>query len=118
MRRTLIVTTSLLLTLNAARALDKNGEGMVYGAGMRSCGAYTSARKSNADGSFSEWLSGYLSATNFYINETYDIAGQTDLPGDLSWLDNLCQTNPAKQFSTAASELVMYLYPRRLKQNR
>ena len=118
MRRTLIATVSLLLTLHTARALDKNNEGMVYGAGMRSCEAYTSARKSNTDASFSEWLSGYLSATNYYISDTYDIEGQTDLSGDFSWLDNWCEANSAKPFSTAASELVMYLYPSRVKQNR
>lgn len=118
MRRSLIVLASLLLTLGAARALDKNGEGMVYGTGTRSCEAYTAARKANADGPYSEWLSGYLSAVNYYINGTYDIGGQMDATGELGWLDKWCQTSPAKQFSTAASELVQYLYPRRAQQNR
>ncbi len=59
-----------------------------------------------------EWLSGYLTAYNWYRTRPgIDIAAGTDREGMYAWLDKFCRDNPTLAYGFAVSKLVEYLRP-------
>jgi hypothetical protein len=112
----LALFNGLVLTLSPmheASAADQVGPYATMGIGVLSCGAYNEARKKGTDRSFTIWIGGYITTTNYNLKDTNDIAGSTDLDGMMGWLDNWCQANPTKNFAYAAWHLVNFLYPSR-----
>jgi len=56
------------------------------------------------------WVTGFLSAFNFYGNRREaDVAGSTDVNGIFAWLDNYCAANPLHTVAEASVALVTEL---------
>lgn len=115
-RITLFLLSLMLAFSNSAKAGDAKGSYVSFGLGDVSCGSYAQMRrqpKGEDALAFDAWLSGYMTATNDLLANTYNIAGNTDRGGLLGWLDNYCQSNPTKKFAEAAEQLAKFLLPTR-----
>ncbi len=73
------------------------------------------ARHNETDSLYEWWLSGFLSAMNLALADTYNLVGFDDLHGPMLWLENWCTQNPQKTIQDGAAALVRDLYPRRQK---
>jgi hypothetical protein len=76
---------------------------------VRSCGAWTTARKGSPWYYDGQWILGYVSAVNVYAPKP---ARQTNSDAILGWIDNYCQVNPLKQISDAAAGVAFELEAR------
>src|SRR5437588_433712 len=97
----------LLAGATPASASDPQGHYWSRGYGNKSCGAYDEARQqpNGYDAlAFTTWITGYITATNRRLPNTYDIVGNTDIAGVLGWIDNYCHSHPTDTFSGAADE--------------
>ena len=118
-----------------AAAADKvKGEFAIEGAGTATCLAFSAAKKARSAAKpesaetaklraeidsyarFIGWVEGYLTATNRYVNDTYDIAPwQTaELYGVI--IDQYCEKNPQDRLFTVVQKLVISLTPDRIKE--
>jgi hypothetical protein len=113
----LIVGSMLALIPVSASADTTEGEYNIQGYGNRSCGAYLEARKvRNPDAlHYTTWLTGYMTALNQQMSDTYDLSGSTDVAGLMGWLDNWCHQHPTEYFAYASYALVKFLYPKRTR---
>jgi hypothetical protein len=116
---------ALCLTLLAGRviAADKNDKYEVLIPDKEaSCHSYVSARDEAKLGDHSKenkyvvWLSGYFTAYNLLVRDTYDLQGATDSDTLLVWLDGYCKMNPRKGFADGVEALTADLYPKRAKE--
>jgi hypothetical protein len=108
-----IFVSSVGITPSVARDID--GEFVVFNSGTNTCTDFLSARH---DGNlrlepYHEWLSGYLSAFNLIVVNTYDITGDSNYIEIIRWLDQYCQQNQDLSFANASAALTMALYPER-----
>jgi hypothetical protein len=105
---------SLLLFGAVSAPLAHADEVTTYGAGLKSCRAYTAARDEGTSASevdFIDWLSGYFSAVNRTSNHRNNILGLTDLKLVLERLDNHCRARPEEHVAEAAGLLVLGAKP-------
>jgi hypothetical protein len=105
----------LFLLSGGAGAKDISGEYAVHGIGGEPCGLYLEAR---ADGGgrlleYEIWLSGYFSAFNLIVSNTYSIMGDRDMEHFLEALDQYCVAQPGDMFITAISTITMVVFPER-----
>lgn len=107
----------LLVALFAAApawALDTQGNYFVRGAGNQLCAAYLKARETGHDGAFANWLAGYITAFDRWTADVWRIeTGSFDL--SLIWMEDYCRIHPAETFDVAASNMIAFLYPNRIK---
>lgn len=103
------------LTVMQANAKDIDGEFVVFSAGANSCVDYLNARRGDrADFEpYRQWLSGYLSAFNLIVVNTYDIVGERKYSEIIRWLDQYCIKNQKVSFVNASAALTVTLYPER-----
>jgi len=108
-----------LLSLSAPNAFsaDKNGRYWIYGVGSENCEVYLEARNNGgaSEISYKNWLSGYLTSTNRSSDDTYNLLGETDFQGALSWIDMYCGKNPKNTVYMAVANLSAVYYPKRKK---
>lgn len=96
-----------------AHAADKNGRYIILGFGSESCGMYVAERKAGKDNSYRGWLTGYLSAYNESLKNTYNVLGNVDVEAALLWIDKYCNKHPLDSFSGASKALLKELLPRK-----
>jgi hypothetical protein len=117
----------------AASADKVKGEFAIEGAGTATCLAFTAARKARsavkpdsaedaklraeADSysRFIGWVEGYLTATNRYVDDTYDISPWQNAEVYGVILGQYCEKNPQDRLFTAVQKLVIALTPDRIK---
>jgi hypothetical protein len=86
-----------------------------------SCGMFISARDQARNGNHSNetlyayWLTGFLTGVNLGMPDTFDIAGGTDLPSLLQWLENRCKQEPLESFADTASVMVFAIRDKRTR---
>jgi hypothetical protein len=99
MFRISVSVLAMLLCLTPVHASDGTGGYAIIGAGGKSCGAFSPARKVNSveELVFSAWLGGFISGGYLYEPATYDISGSTDFQGMLRWLDRTDRNEAATQ---------------------
>lgn len=105
----------LLLLCHGVWAKDISGEYAVHGVGGGSCAQYLGARESGG-GTLLEyeiWLSGYFSAFNLIVSNTYSIMGDRDMEHFLEALDEYCTQQPGDLFISAISNITMVVFPER-----
>lgn len=134
---TLCAVLAVPMALNATRAATPQGEFAIEGAGLATCSAFTAARKSRAEvkaqaegkseadmgavasvdsfARFIGWVEGYLTATNRYMPDTFDIAPwQTpELYGVI--FNEYCEKNPNEALYSVVMKMVTTLSETRLK---
>ena len=111
-RLVLSLVASLIL-ISQAEAADINGRFIILGFGSESCGTYVAERKLGKDNPYRGWLTGYLSAYNESLKNTYNVLGNTDVEAALLWIDKYCNEHPLDSFADANKALLTELLPRR-----
>jgi hypothetical protein len=124
--------------LDATRAATSKGEFAIEGAGLATCSAFVEARKSRGEfkqqaetktqasadavggvdayARFIGWIEGYLTATNRYMGDTFDIAPwQTpEMYGVI--IGDHCQKNPDERLYSVVMKVVTTLSQERMKE--
>ena len=105
----------LVLLSGVAAAKDISGEYAVHGVGGEPCSLFLEAR---AEGGgrlleYEIWLSGYFSAFNLIVSNTYSIMGTRDMGHFLDALDQYCSELPGELLITAISSITMTVFPER-----
>ena len=99
----------LLIPLGSAAA---DGTYTILGAGTKSCGAWTDARRASGveEYTYVAWIQGYITEANGFISG--DLTAGTDVEGIKAWVDNYCAAHPLDDLASAASALVGELVTR------
>ena len=115
MRRTILCCLILIFGVSTLAAKDIDGEFVVFSIGAASCSDYLQARRNESTSieSYRQWLSGYLSAFNLIVVNTYDIVGDYKYKQIIDWLDRYCLQNQTVTFVNASAALTISLYPDR-----
>ncbi len=105
----------LVCAAAAPQAKDIGGEYAVHGVGGLPCTQYTEVRSqdSNLTLEYEIWLSGYFSAFNLIVSNTYSIMGDRGMDQFLEALDDYCAQRPDELFITAISTVTMAVFPDR-----
>lgn len=111
---------AFLLAANCATqalAADAKGDFAIDGGGGRQCSAFTeAAKKRNTDYFlYAGWVEGYISATNQYAKDTYDITPWQTTELLLAALGQYCAKNPKQPFVVAVNSMLGVLRPDRLQ---
>lgn len=111
--RLVAVAILLLAQSQAASALiNDNGQSMILGLGINSCGSWTENKRTDNLSNYTErqWLLGYVTAFNTWGPGDENISSGIDNNGLLAWVDNYCAANPLQTIGNAAEALVVTLY--------
>ena len=86
----LILVAVLVCMVTPAWAADKNSFYQMWGAGSKSCGFWTKARKAGGieAAMLSAWLNGFLTSYNYFTPGVVDVARGVDVEGRTAWVDN------------------------------
>ena len=110
---------ALLLSLSAQNAYsaDENGRYWIYGVGRQVCETYLEARDNGgfSEISYKNWIAGYLTASNRSLDDTYNLLGETEFGGALSWVDVYCRKHPKNTIYMAMANFNAVYYPNRKK---
>jgi hypothetical protein len=100
-----------------AWAADADGHFAIKGVGLQSCADYLAAReaKSPQYHQFGGWMNGYLSATNRYEDDTFDLVPWQSTGMLAAWLAGACEKNRDAQFVRVVTLLVNALGEERLR---
>jgi hypothetical protein len=119
--------------MSKAFAIDSNGRYFAYGVGQRSCEDYIKFREKRletlekherytkdelyeiVDKIVEHWIAGFLTATDLYVADTYNIAGKTTMDDMKARLETICRANGKEHFAQAMVTLVHELNPQRVK---
>ena len=115
-------------------AMDSNNRYFAYGVGQRSCEDYVKFREKRLDSLEQQhprytkdelyeivdrivehWIAGFLTAHNFYVSDTYDVAGKSNMADLKDRLEKSCRTNTTQYFAEAMLTVVQQLNPQRVK---
>ena len=115
-------------------AMDSNNRYFAYGVGQRSCEDYVKFREKRLDTLEQQhprytkdelyeiverivehWIAGFLTAHNFYVSDTYDVAGKSNMADLKDRLEKSCQTNTKQYFAEAMLTVIQQLNPQRVK---
>lgn len=114
-------------------ATDLNGRYFAYGVGQKSCEDYIKLREKRlealenherytkdqlyeiVDKIVEHWIAGFVTAHNYYVVDTYDVAGKVTMDDMKSRLEKICRANPKQHVVEAIIVLVRELNPQRVK---
>ncbi len=115
MRLEIAIVVLTLTTFATARAADLNNQANTFSPG--SCETYLNARFEKKTIFFKGWLSGWISAHNRLMPDTYSLViDDEQLDGPMTFIEDWCNEHPLQDFVDGAGALVDELYPKRLKQ--
>ena len=115
------------------QASDSKGRYFAYGVGQKTCEDYVKFREKRlevlekherytkdelyeiVDKIVEHWIAGFITAHDFYVTDTYDVAAQTTMDDLKARLEKSCRNNPKQYFAAAVVTLVQELHPQRLK---
>ncbi len=61
------------------------------------------------------WVAGFLTAHNFYVSDTYDVARKFNMDDLKTRLEKSCRANTKQYFAEAMISLMQQLNPQRVK---
>ena len=113
-----IAAAALLLSQGLAAADDK-GQFGVRGAGLISCALYVQERQARAEVYLmtAAWVDGYITATNQYSADTYDIVSFETTELLAAILGEHCRKHPADRIFPVLKGLLAKLHQDRLQQH-
>jgi len=135
-RRATAVWTVVLftaVTVSELHAVDNKGRSYAYGVGQRTCADYVKFREKKletlekherytkdelyeiVDKIVEHWIAGFLTAHNFYVADTYDVAGKSGMDDLEARLEKSCRSIPKQLFAEAMITLMQELNPQRVK---
>jgi len=115
-------------------AVDSSNRYFAYGLGQKTCQDYINFREKKlealepqyqrytkdelyeiVDKIVEHWIAGFLTAHNLYVNDTYDVAGKTNMDDLKNRLERACRANTNEYFAQAMISVVQQLNPQRVK---
>ena len=114
-------------------AMDSNSRYFAYGVGQKSCEDYVKFREKRletlekherytkdelyeiVDKIVEHWIAGFLTAHDFYVTDTYDLAGNVKMDELKARLEKICRANTKQYFAEAMVTLAQELNPQRVK---
>jgi hypothetical protein len=129
----LIAVFLILAVRPNSLAMDSNGKFFAYGVGQMSCEDYVKLREKGietlekqerytkdelyemVDKVIEYWIAGFLTAHNFYVTDTYDLAGNVKMEELKPRLEKICRANTKQYFAEAMIKLTQELHPQRIK---
>jgi hypothetical protein len=130
-----VLTVVVLMIAGSTKlnAVDSMNRYFAYGLGQRSCQDYVNLLEKKlpalegyeryskdelyeiVDKVVEHWIAGFLTAHNFYVSDTYDVAGKSSMNELKARLEKSCRANPKQYFAEAMIALVQQLNPHRVK---
>jgi hypothetical protein len=126
-----LISTAMVSKLYA---IDRNNRYFAYGAGQRSCDDYVKFRGKRlealegqherytkdelyeiVDKVVEHWIAGFLTATDLYLADTYNIAGNTNMDAIKDRLETICRLDGKQYFVQAVITLVKELHRERVR---
>lgn len=100
----------------AGYAADSTGQFMAEGPGRQTCAAVFDAGAGDGEKTrlTAAWLTGYLSALNQVLPDTFDLTPWQTPATILTYVKRYCDANPQSTMSSASQYLVNFLRPNRL----
>ena len=129
----LTVVLFMAVAVSELHAIDGKGRSFAYGVGQRTCEDYVKFREKRletlekherytkdelyeiVDKIVEHWIAGFLTAHNFYVADTYDVAGKSGMDDLKARLEKSCRSNPKQLFAEAMITLMQELNPQRVK---
>lgn len=107
---------AIVFIVSGARAVDSQGRFAVEGVGFGTCEQFSAAmeERSGAYFRFGGWLEGYITASNRYIENTYDLTPWQTTDLLISLIGLHCRSNPTHQFYHVVLSLIQELETNRL----
>lgn len=134
MRVTFAVALGFLLASSMVHAFDSNNRYFAYGLGEKTCQDYINFREKKLEALeqryqnytkdelyeivnkiVEHWIAGFLTAHNFYVSDTYDVAGKSNMDDLKTRLEKSCRANGRQYFAEAMISVVQQLNPQRVK---
>jgi len=97
-----------------APARDVQGLYKVQGLGLDACSSFLETPEKRRALYYS-WITGYLTAYNYLVKDTYSIAEYSGLARTDQWFEKYCTDNPTQLLHQGARQFVTELYRVRLK---
>jgi len=111
-----------------ASAIDEDSKlYRAYGVGPKKCALYVQLRErklpgkyivkdyENTDEVVAQWVAGYMTAHNRYVQDTFDVTAAAGEDKVMGWLEWLCRENPEQPFVSAVEDLAFRLHGNRHK---
>lgn len=113
----LVLGAAVFMAAGTALAADSNKKSAVKGIGRATCNAFVEAAKGDPGrhAAFRGWIDGYLSASNRFEKDTYDLVSWQDRSLLFGIVTRYCTKNPKQRFFTAAAVLAKTLRRDRLR---
>ena len=117
-----------LIALEPTLAIDEDSKSaFAFGVGTKKCSVYVQFRERKLPGQYSakdyenteevvaQWVGGFMTAHNYYVQDTYDVTKNAGKDMVMGWLESLCRENPEQPFALAVIELARRLHPNRIQ---
>jgi hypothetical protein len=132
----IILSIAFLITAEASQlyAIDNNNRYFAYGVGQKTCDDYVKFRGKRletlerqherytkdelyeiVDKVVEHWIAGFLTATDLYLADTYNIAGSASMDNLKDRLETLCRLDGKQFFVQAVITLVKELHRERVR---
>ncbi|MET0502694.1 MAG: hypothetical protein ABW172_14335 [Candidatus Binatia bacterium] len=109
-----------------ALAIDTNGRYFALGVGSRSCADHVKVSEKKLDNFTPEqyevadviiehWVSGFMTAHNFYVTDTYDVVGTVTIDQLQDRIEKYCRANPNKRVAEAIVSIAEELHKNRIR---
>ncbi len=115
MRVHLPLALSLLVAVTIADAADIEDHYVIWGLGQNSCNSYNRARAAGDFEHYKGYMTGYITAFNAFMPETYNIVADMDTNAVIAWMDAHCADSQTMSFADAMHALVDEMYEKRQK---
>ena len=113
--RVAILLTMLLTLSGPTLAADANNAAATFSPGH--CQDYLNARYEKKTTFFKGWLSGWISAHDRLMPDTYSLViDDEQLEGPLQFMEDWCYQHPLEDFVDGAGALIDELYPKRQRE--
>src|ERR1043166_351853 len=115
-------------------AIDSNNRYFAFGVGQRTCDDYIKFREKKlealerqherytkdelyeiVDKIVEHWIAGFLTASDLYVADTYNIVGNATMDDLKGRLETICRADGKQYFAAAMVTLVQQLNPQRVK---
>ena len=133
--RIILIVAFMIVGTNAKLyAIDSHHRYFAYGLGQKTCDDYIKFREKKlealerqherytkdelyeiVDKVVEHWIAGFLTATDLYVADTYNIAGSATMDDLKSRLETICRADGKQYFAAAMVTLVQQLNPQRVK---
>jgi len=98
-----------MFIMGTSAAVAAHGEVVSYGAGLKTCKMYVTAKEQQGPDEVSilDWLAGYVSGVNSSTIHFNNILGDSNLIDAVYWLDDYCRAHPPTEIAVALDIMIM-----------